>query len=138
MRKMKKTSKTLLGLSLALMAVLFPIVPGLHTTLTAQQRAPRERIAEGTVVGKDDKPITGAIVYLKDTKSNSVKSYIADDAGHVRFGELSQDIDYEIWAELNGKRSKTKGISSFDSQSDFHFTLRIDEGTYRRQKTAVK
>ena len=125
MRKMKKTSSTLLVLSLA---VLFPVVPGLHTTLSAQQRAPRERIAEGTVVNKDDTPITGAIVYLKDTKSNSVKSYIADDAGHFRFGNLSQDIDYEIWAELNGKRSKTKGISSFDSQSNFHFTLRIDEG----------
>jgi len=128
MRKMKKTSSALLGFSLGLMTVLLPLVPGLHTPLAAQQRAPRERIAEGTVVGKDDAPITGAIVYLKDSKSNSVKSYIADDAGHFRFGNLSQNSDYEIWAELNGKRSKTKGISSFDSQSNFHFTLRIDEG----------
>jgi hypothetical protein len=113
-----------LGLSLALMTAL----PSAPTALFAQQRAPQERLAEGSVVGKNDDPIAGAIVYLKDTKANTVKSYIADDTGHFRFGELNPNVDYELWAESGGHRSKTKGISSFESRNDFHFTLKIDDG----------
>jgi hypothetical protein len=123
---MKKMTRTALwGLSLALMTTL----PGMPAALYAQQHAPQERIAEGKVVGKNDVPVAGAIVYLKDTKSNTVKSYIADDTGHFRFGELNPDVDYELWAERNGSRSKSKSISSFESRNDFHFTLRLEDGT---------
>jgi hypothetical protein len=96
------------------------------TSAYAQKNVPIERIAEGKVVNKSGAPIGGAVVYLKDSRSNSVKTYIADDSGHFRFGELSQDTDYELWAESNGVRSKSKEISSFDSENNFYFTLKID------------
>lgn len=114
---------TFLALSLALPATI-------HAQINQQNgpvnRGPIERIVEGKVVNKGGLPIGGAVVYLKNTRSNTVKTYIADDSGHFRFGELSQDTDYELWAESNGVRSKSKGISSFDNDSKFYFSLKVD------------
>jgi Carboxypeptidase regulatory-like domain len=92
----------------------------------AQKNAPHPRIAEGKVVDKEGQPIGGAVVYLKNSRSNTVKTYIADEAGHYRFGELSQDTDYEIWAESNTVRSKSRQISSFDNENKFFFVLKVN------------
>lgn len=96
------------------------------TPAFAQKRAPIERIAEGQVVNKAGVAIAGAVVYLKDSHSNSVRTYIADDNGHFRFGNLSQNTDYQLWADSNGVRSKSRIISSFNSENSFHFTLKVD------------
>jgi Carboxypeptidase regulatory-like domain len=93
----------------------------------AQQRGPAQRIVQGKVVDKADAIITGAVVYLKDDHSLSVKSYITDDAGTYRFGQLAQNTDYELWAENNGKKSPVKNISSFDSKNQFYINLKIDK-----------
>jgi hypothetical protein len=126
---MKRTnSRTVLAalvFALACMAM-----PATTPAQTDYQKGPShnpiERIATGKVVNKNGDPIGGAVVYLKDSRSNSVKTYIADDDGQFRFGELSPDTDYEIWAESNGVRSKSREISSFDNDSSFYFTLRIN------------
>jgi hypothetical protein len=94
-------------------------------SLLAQKNAPRERIVEGKVVNKDGGPIGGAVVYLKNSRSSGVKTYIADEDGHYRFGELSQDTDYELWAESNSVRSKSRQISSFDNENKFYFVLKV-------------
>jgi hypothetical protein len=87
---------------------------------------PVERVADGRVVGKSDGPIPGAVVYLKDSRSQSIRTYICDQEGHFHFGQLAQNTDYELWAESNGVRSHSKSISSFDSKNDYNFTLKID------------
>jgi hypothetical protein len=92
----------------------------------AQQKAPEQRVADGKVVGKDDAPMAGAVVYLKDVKSLSVKTFITDDKGIFHFGNLGQNTDYELWAESDKERSKTKSISSFDSKNNYNFVLKID------------
>jgi hypothetical protein len=91
-------------------------------------RGPVERTADGKVVDKADAPVAGAVVYLKDTKSMQVKSYITDDGGHFHFGQLGQNTDYELWAESESQRSKTRSISSFDSKNNYYFTLKVDKG----------
>ncbi len=96
------------------------------TPAAAQKRAPIERIAQGQVVNKAGVPIAGAVVYLKDSHSNSIRTYIADNSGNFRFGNLSQNTDYQLWANSNGVRSKSRDISSFDSENSFQFTLKID------------
>src|SRR5271156_5673385 len=93
----------------------------------AQDRGPVQRVVQGKVVDGNNTPIKGAVVYLKDGRSLSVKSYFSDDKGEYRFGQLSQTTDYEIWAENNGKKSAVKTISSFDSKSLFNINLKIEK-----------
>jgi hypothetical protein len=93
----------------------------------AQDRGPAQRVVQGKVVDGANTPIKGAVVYLKDSRSLSVKSYFSDDQGGYRFGQLSQNSDYEIWAENNGKKSSVKNISSFDNKSQFYINLKIDK-----------
>jgi hypothetical protein len=92
----------------------------------AQNRGPVQRTIDGKVVDKSDAPVKGAVVYLKDDHTLSVMSKITDAQGEYRFGQLSQNTDYELWAESNGKKSKTKNISSFESRNAFHFNLKVD------------
>jgi hypothetical protein len=93
----------------------------------AQQRGPAQRVVQGKVVDGANAPIKGAVVYLKDSHSLAVKSYFSDDEGGYRFGQLSQNTDYEVWAESNGKKSAVKTVSSFDSKSQFYINLKIDK-----------
>jgi len=104
-----------------------PCVPGVFSVV-AEQRGQMQRVVSGKVVDKSDAALRGSIVYLKDDKTLAVKSFIADDNGGYRFGQLSQNSDYEIWAELDGKKSSTRTISSFDNKNEFVINLKIDTG----------
>ena len=94
--------------------------------LQAQTRGPVQRTIHGKVETKGGAGVKGAVVYLKDGRTSAVKSAIADDDGSYRFVQLSQSTDYEIWAQSDANKSKTKSISSFDSKNDFDITLLID------------
>ncbi len=85
-----------------------------------------EKVVQGRVIGAGDKPQTGAIVYLKNEKTNDIKSFISTSDGSYRFGQLHPDIDYEIWAEYQGRRSPTKTVSSFDSKKILSYDLKVD------------
>jgi hypothetical protein len=101
------------------------VVPG--TAVYAQQRGPVQRVVQGKVVDKADTPIKGAVVFLKDDHTLAVKSYITDDQGSYRFGQLTPNTDYEVWAEVDGKKSAVKTISSFDNKNQFFINLKIDK-----------
>jgi hypothetical protein len=114
-----------LMLAVAVLPGVSPLAPA--RALQAQQKKePTQRLIEGTVVDKADKPLPGAVVFLKDAKALSVKTYLADQAGHFRFGQLSMATDYDLWATMNGKRSKTKSISSFNAKPTLDYTLKLD------------
>jgi hypothetical protein len=66
-------------------------------------------------------------VYLKNVKSQAVKTYIADEAGNYRFSGLDPNVDYEIHAEHDGLTSSTRTISSFDSRRDIEVVLKLSK-----------
>ena len=87
--------------------------------------AQAQRVVMGKVLNANDQPQPDAIVYLKNEKTNDIKSFISIKDGSYRFGQLSQDVDYEVWAEYQGKKSATKTVSSFDSKKTFTYDLKI-------------
>jgi hypothetical protein len=87
---------------------------------------PAVRTLVGQVVDKGDNPIPNAIVYLKNTKTLAVKTFIAQPDGNYRFHALSPNVDYEVHAEMSGKSSDVKTLSSFDSRKEAHINLRLD------------
>jgi hypothetical protein len=125
---MKKTNSTA-RLTLSILLALVPtatFLAAFPAGTAAEQKAPLERTVDGKVTDKADAAISGAVVYLKDSRSLAMKTYITDDAGHFHFGQLSQNTDYELWAVSNGLRSKSKSISSFDDKRTYNFTLKVD------------
>jgi hypothetical protein len=92
----------------------------------AQSLGQAVRVVQGTVQNENDQPQANAVVYLQDQKSLEVRTYITEANGHYRFGQLSTEVDYQLWAEYKGHKSKTRSISSFDSKKEFNFDLKID------------
>ena len=114
--------------SLAVSCGMIAVTPGLTVgmPLMAQARGPVQRVVTGKVQDKDGVGVKGAVVYLKDTRTSSVKSAIADDDGSYRFVQLSQNTDYELYAKSGDKTSKSRAISSFDSKNEFNINLKIE------------
>jgi len=84
------------------------------------------RLVLGKVLDRQDNPLPGAYVYLTNTRTRSVKTYIVNQDGTYRFPALSTAIDYEIYAEYKGHKSDTKSVSQFDDRSQVYLDLRID------------
>jgi hypothetical protein len=97
----------------------------------AQERGGYEsgasRLLQGQVFNRNDQPVSDAIVYLKNTKTLVVKTYIAGQDGGYRFPALSPNVDYQVFAEHAGKRSGVKTLSAFDSRREARINLKIDE-----------
>ena len=87
--------------------------------------AQQQRIVQGKVLGPNDEALAGAVVYIKDLKTLAIKSFISQQDGSYRFGQLSDSADYELWAELKGKKSPTRGISSFDQKKLYTINLKL-------------
>lgn len=100
------------------------------TMAVAQQDAKHEaslKSVRGVVSDKSETPIAAGVVFLKNTRSNAVRSYISDDTGNYRFSGLDPNADYEIHAEKDGAKSQTRTISSFDSKKEIVVNLKIDK-----------
>ena len=85
-----------------------------------------QRTLTGLVLDKGDKPIPNAVVYLKNQKTLSVKTSFAQKDGAYRFPQLDRNTDYEVYAEIDGKRSDSKSVSQFDDRAAPNIILRID------------
>jgi len=95
------------------------------------QDAKREaqlRTVRGIVTDKStDNPVPSGVVFLKNTRTNAVRSYIADEEGNYRFSGLDPNTDFEIHAEKDGAKSTTHTISSFDSKKEIVLNLKLEK-----------
>lgn len=83
------------------------------------------RTLTGRVFNRQDAPVAKAIVYLKNTKTLAIKTYISEQDGSYRFPALATNVDYEVYAEYQGARSDTKTLSGFDSRRQANITLKL-------------
>ena len=99
---------------------------GASSEPTPKKTRPTSKMLTGTVTDKSEQPISGAVVYLKNSKTLVVKSFFTQENGSYRFPQLALNTDYEIWAEKDGNKSATKGVSQFDDRYSPTVNLRID------------
>jgi hypothetical protein len=84
------------------------------------------RLLFGKVLDPQDNPVPDAVVYVTNTRTRAVKTYIVGKDGSYRFPALSSAIDYEVYAQFNGKKSDTKSVSQFDDRSQVYLVLKVD------------
>jgi hypothetical protein len=85
------------------------------------------RLLFGKVLDQQDNPVVGAIVYLTNTRTHAVKSYIVGQDGTYRFPALSATVDYEVYAQHDKGKSDTKSVSQFDDRSQVYIDLKITQ-----------
>jgi hypothetical protein len=100
-------------------------------TITAvAQDAKREaqlRTVHGVVLDKSDNLVSESVVFLKNTRTNVVRSSYTDNTGKYRFSGLDPNADYELHAEKDDGKSATHTVSSFDSRKDITLNLKIEK-----------
>src|SRR5690348_1181479 len=100
--------------SLAIGALAFATIASL--SYAKEKDTTPGRLLTGKVLDRQDNPVPNAIVYLTDTRSRAVKTFIVGENGLYRFPALATNVDYEIYAQANGKSSDTKRMSQFDDR----------------------
>lgn len=113
--------------ALALGAILLGMMLAATTPAAAQDQNFGTKQLQGKVLGNNDAPLSGAIVYLQNSRNNDIKSYITEKDGAYHFAGISADTDYTVWAAFKGKKSSTKTVSSFDSRKKVYIDLHVKE-----------
>jgi hypothetical protein len=110
--------------------VFIALVLALAAVTVVAQDAKREaqlRTVHGVVMDKSENLVSEGVVFLKNTRTNVVRSSYTDNTGKYRFSGLDPNADYEIHAEKEGFQSATHTVSSFDSRKDMTLNLKIDK-----------
>ena len=84
-----------------------------------------ERTVSGAVLNESSQPVTGATVFLKNLKTKAIRSYTSTADGHFHFAQIDMSVDYDLWAEKDGKKSATKTVSSWDTRKEFISDLKL-------------
>jgi hypothetical protein len=83
------------------------------------------RVVFGNVLDSNSAPVVGATVFLKDLKSRAIRSYTTVENGRFRFASVNMAEEHELWAEMNGKKTAVKTISSWDARKEFEVELKL-------------
>jgi hypothetical protein len=84
------------------------------------------RLLFGKVLDPQDNPLPDAVVYVTNTRTRAVKTYIVGPDGTYRFPALSSAIDYEVYAQYKAHKSDTKSVSQFDDRPQIYLDLKVD------------
>ncbi len=91
-----------------------------------EKKGDNSRVLQGRVTDRQDGALANAVVYLTNTRTRAVKTYIVGQDGEYRFPSLSPNIDYEVYAQFNGRKSDTKTVSQFDNRPQVNINLKVD------------
>ena len=79
----------------------------------------------GSVVDAESAAVAGATVFLRNTKTKSIRSYTSSKDGRFRFAQVNMTEDFDLWAEKEGRKSAIKTVSSWDARKEFETELKI-------------
>jgi hypothetical protein len=107
-------------------AALLLLISGFAISAQNPKHAAQLKTVRGVVTDKSDNLMQSAVVFLKDTRTNQVRSNITSDQGVYRFSGLDPNSEYELYAEKDGVKSQTRTVSSFDSRLDIVLNLKLE------------
>jgi Carboxypeptidase regulatory-like domain len=111
--------------SLFIVAIL--ILASITAVAQDAKREAQLRTVHGIVEDKSENLVSESVVFLKNTRTNVVRSSYTDTTGKYRFSGLDPNADYEVHAEKEGSKSPTRTVSSFDSRKDITLNLKIEK-----------
>jgi hypothetical protein len=85
------------------------------------------RTVKGLVTDKSENPIKTGVVFLRNSRTNSVISHFTDSDGNYRFTGLDPNVEYEVYAEAEGQRSASRTVSPLDSRKEIILNLKVDK-----------
>jgi len=84
------------------------------------------RTVHGVVLDKSENLVSESVVYLKNVRTNIVRTLYTDASGKYRFSGLDPNVDYEIYAQKDNAKSATHTVTTFDSRKDITLNLKMD------------
>ena len=77
---------------------------------------PNGRILQGVITNEAGEAIEGAVVTIRNVKTEKIRSFITQKTGAYRFDALSMDVDYDLLASFKGAKSEPRKLSRFDGR----------------------
>lgn len=102
------------------------LVLALASPFVHAQKGGTGRLLTGKVLDHNDNPLPNAVVYLTNTRNRAVKTYIVGPDGSFRFPALAANLDYEVYAQFQGRKSDSKTVSQFDNRENVTINLKVD------------
>ncbi|MGP8271381.1 MAG: carboxypeptidase-like regulatory domain-containing protein [Terracidiphilus sp.] len=93
--------------------------------VAAQAQNLGERVVAGDVVNASSSPMAGAVVFLENVKSKTIRSFTTTAQGRFQFAQVNMSEDYELWAEKSGRKTSVKTVSSWDARKEFNVELKL-------------
>ena len=110
----------------ALLVALLALTVGFSISSIAKDKDTSPgRLLTGKVLDPGDSPLPNAVVYVTDTRTRAVKTFIVGADGVYRFPALASNVDYEVYAQVDGKSSDTKKLSQFDDRKVVNIVLKV-------------
>ncbi len=81
------------------------------------KKSSTERPVSGIVTDADGKPVVGAVVHLKNIRTQKVVSLLTRDKGEYQFTGLSKDVDYQLTAVSKDHSSEPHTLSTYDPRA---------------------
>ena len=101
-----------------------PSVRGQFRGFRKKKKEKPSRSVKGQITDEFEDGVRG-IVQLKNTRTLDVKSFHTNEEGEYYFHGLDLNIDYEIKALAEGRQSRTRTISSFDSRTELIYNFKL-------------
>ncbi len=82
--------------------------------LAATAQPAGKRTVRGQVLDENDKVVAGALVSLANLSTKVRSTMVTDKEGRYQFNEVPKKFDFEVTAELEGKKARPRRLSQFD------------------------